>query len=253
MKKLEAWLNQVPLSGIGRILIQDIRDSVPETEITYGDSPDRMGQRLLARRRISRRVEIVFAVRELNSLPARSAIVDRVNAWARDGILEVGHRPGQQLRVLCAARAAIQKPRDYTEEFTIAFDAAAWPYWEDIGAEKLTMSGQSGAGTLANRGTMDSYISGTVTPTGGTLNTLTITAGDTSFALAGLNVASGAALTIAYDERGLLLIRAGNEGLLSCRSEESSDDLVARPGRNAVSFTANTACDVTLEVRGSWL
>ena len=103
MRKLEAWINGVPLSGVGRILIQDIADNVPETEITYGDSPDRMGQRLLARRRLSRRVNIEFAVRELTDLAARAAAVDRVNAWAQDGILEVGHRPGQRLRVICSA------------------------------------------------------------------------------------------------------------------------------------------------------
>ncbi len=252
MRKLEAWINGVPLSGVGRILIQDIADNVPETEITYGDSPDRMGQRLLARRRLSRRVNIEFAVRELTDLAARAAAVDRVNAWAQDGILEVGHRPGQRLRVICSARASIQKPRDYTEAFTVSFEAV-WPYWEDASPYITEMSGASGSGVLINYGTMDSYVSASVTPQSAALTALTLTVGSTSFSLTGLNVAAGTALTIGYDERGLLLIRAGNVGLLGCRSEQSSDDMAAAPGRNSVSFTANTACSVRLEVRGSWL
>ena len=253
MKQLEAWINRVPLSGIGRILIQDITDNVPDTEITYGDLPGRNGQRLLARRRLSRKVDILFAVRELGSLAARSSAVDQVNAWAQDGILEVGHRPGQRLRVVCSARAAIQKPRDYTETFTVSFDAAAWPYWEDANPDALSLTGASGSGVLTNRGTALSFASAVITPQSDTLTDLTLSVGETAFELDGLNVAAGTALRIGYDERGLLLIRAGGTGLLGCRSEDSSDDLVAQPGRNDVSFEANTACGVRIEVRGSWL
>ena len=238
----------------GQILVQNVIDNTPQAELSWGDNPGRAGQRLLGRRRVSRRVDVVYAIRELRDPAARASIVDLVNGWAEDGVLEVSNRPNQRLRVVCTARAAIQKPMDYTEQFTVSFEASPWPYWEDLLPTMLAMTGSNGSGNLLNPGTAPSYVSASVTPSGGTLNTLTLTVGDTSFSLSGLGVASGNELTIGYDERGILRIRSGNLGLLGCRSETSSDDLIALPKRwNAVSFTANTSCNARIEVRGSWL
>lgn len=254
MLPLNAWLNNVSLQGLdGRILVQNIPDNAPQTELLYGDNPGRSGQRWLARRRVNRRVSVVFAIRELRDLAARAAILDRVNGWAQDGVLQISNRPGQQLRVLCAGRAAMMTPRDYREEFTIDFDAAASPFWEDRVAQMLRLTGTGGSGSILNRGTADALAAVTVTPTGGTLQTLTITLGAYHFALSGLNVAQGVPLRIGYDERGYLYIKTSAASLLACRSDQSTDDLMAAPGYNEVSFTASTACQVETEVRGTWL
>lgn len=254
MLPLNAWLNNVSLQGLdGRILVQNIPDNAPQTELLYGDNPGRSGQRWLARRRVNRRVSVVFAIRELRDLAARAAILDAANGWAQDGVLQISNRPDQQLRVLCAGRVACMTPRDYREEFQIDFDAAAWPYWEDRVPQTLTLSGRSGSGNILNRGTAEALAAVTVTPTSGKLTTLSITLGSASFSLSGLSIAKNTPLRIGYDERGYLFIKTASESLMGSRSGDSSDDLTAAPGYNEVSFTANTASQVRMEVRGTWL
>ena len=253
MKPLNAWINNISLQGLdGRILIQGINDNAPQTEILYADNPGRPGQRLLTRRRVNRRISITFAIRELRDLAARAAIVDKVNGWAQDGVLQISNRPEQQLRVVCAGRASITSPRDYTEEFKIDYDAAASPYWEDRTPQALTITGSSGIGSLLNRGTADAMAAVTVTPTGGALGALTISVGACTFSFSGLSVANNTPLRIDYDERGILRVLAGNASRISCRTAISDDDLIAAPGINAVSFLADTACAVRVEVRGTW-
>lgn len=258
MKPLNVWLNNVSLQGMdGRILVQGVSDNPPQTEILYGDNPGRMGQRLLARRRVNRRVSVAFAIRELRDLAARAAILDRVNGWAQDGVLKVSNRPGQQLRVLCAGRATIMTPRDYTEEFRIDFDAAVCPFWEDTAPQTAALSGASGRFAIYNLGTADAEPTVTVTPTGGALSYFFINIGQTgnfpSFSLNDLNIPQGTALRIYYDDNGILRIMAGTDSLMSCRSEASADDLKAFPGQNYINFLANTACDVSVEVKSRWL
>lgn len=249
-----AWLDNQALRDVDpRILIQRIEDNVPQTDLQYGDNPGRSGQRLLMRRRVSRRISVAFAIRELRDLAARAALVDRVNGWARDGVLQISTRPTQQIRVVCAGRAAIANPWDYTEELKIDFDAVPSPYWEDRLPQRLALSGSGGQGSILNLGTADTEAAVTVTPTGGALTSFAITLGASAFTLSGLNVAKGSALSIGYDSLGYLYIRAAGASILQCRSASSSDDLIAAPGKSAVSFTANTACSVVVEVRGKWL
>lgn len=253
MRSLHVFCNGQSLETVSSlILIRDIVDGVPQTELNYGENPGRPGQRLLMRRRVSRKVNIVFAIRELRDLAKRADIVDWANAWAKDGVLKISNRRHQKLRVICAERAAIQKPRDYTEEFTISFEAP-WPYWEEENPAKLTLTGASASGTLTCVGSAPSLARATITPTGGTLTSMTLELGESLITLNSLSIASGAALTIEYDERNLLRISSGENQLLSKRTEDSTDDLMAQPGLNHAAFTANTACTVNLEVCGSWL
>ena len=253
MRSLHVFCNGRSLESVsGLILIRDVVDGVPKEELSYGGNPGRTGQLLLARRRVNRSVNVVFAIRELRNLAARADVVDWANAWAQDGILQISNRLHQRLRVVCAARAAIQKPRDYTEEFTLSFDAP-WPYWEETIPVRLELTGTSASGTLRCTGTAPSLARAVITPTGGTLTQMSLTLGESIITLIGLSVPSGMELAIGYDERDILRISAGGVQLLSKRTEESTDDLMAKPGMNQVSFTADTACTVNLEVRGAWL
>lgn len=253
MRSLHVFCNGVSLESVsGKILIRDVVDGVPQADLNYGENPGRPGQRLMGRRRVTRRVNIVFVIRELRNLAARADIVDWANAWAQDGALQISNRPHQQLRVVCTARAAIQKPRDYTEEFTLAFDAP-WPYWEDVKPTALILTGASASGTIRCSGTAPSLCKAVITPTSATLTSMSLSVGESDIILTGLSIAAGIPLTIEYNDRDILMISSGVNHLLGKRTEESTDDLLAEPGLNDVSFTANTACTVNLEVIGSWL
>ena len=254
MRPVNAILNNVSLRDLdARILVRTVSEPTPQEALTYSDSPGQDGQRLLERTRDTRRITVTFAVRELFDLAARSAIVDLVNGWARDGYLETSYRPGKRIRVTAAGWASIQDPRNYNEEFSIQFDAAAVPFWEDAVPQRLTLSGESGTGSIVNLGNKAAEPEITVTPTGGALDALTLTLGDDTFAFADLDVAQGTALRLYHDERGYLRILAGNVSRLGCRSEASPDELRAQPGSNAFSYAADTACSVVVEVHGRWL
>ena len=253
MRPVNAYLNGVSLRDLDpRILVRTVNEQAPQESTEYGDRPGEDGQVLISRRRETRRVSIVFAVRELRDLTARANVVDAANRWAQDGRLCVSYRPDKQLRVAVAARACMQDPRNYNEEYRIDLDAP-WPYWADISPRRATLSGATGSGSLTNLGSAPARVCVTVTPTGGALSTLTLTVGGSAFSLSGLGVAQNTALTIGYDARGILYIRAANADKLGCRSAASADDLIAAPGISSVGFTANTACNVVFEVRGCYL
>jgi hypothetical protein len=253
MRPVNASINGVSLRDLdGRILVRTVSEQTPQATLTYGDNPGRHGQRLLSRVRETRRVTVTFAVRELRDLSARAAVVDAVNAWAQDGYLETSYRPGKRLRVLVAARAAVQDPRNYNEEFSIQLDAPD-PFWEDRDAQPLALSGTSGSGKLHNLGSAPARPVITVIPTGSTLNTLTLTVNGESMRFTGLAVPATTALVMDYDAEGYLRIRAGSANKYGCRTADSADELTAAAGASAVSFTANVSCNVKLEVRAKWL
>ena len=253
MRAIDAWINDVSLREVDpRIVLRRIDDAPPTIETTWGDNPGRDGQRLLGRRRTGRRVTLVFGIRELYDLAARARIVDAVNAWAQDGYLKVSNRPERRLPVTAAQYAAVQDPRNYNEDFSVAFDAPS-PFWEDSAAKRLQLTGSSATGQLKNLGSHEALCGATVSHASGTLNTLSVTVGHSTFSVSGLGVAAGTDLVIDHDKRGYLRIMAGSTSKLAKRSAASSDELVAEPGINEVSVTANVSVTAVVEVRAAWL
>lgn len=251
---IEAAINGQPLRGVDpRILLRETADGGAQIEQTWADSPGRPGQRRALRKDRARRLTVTFAIRELYDLTLRAQVVDAVNAWARDGWLEYATRPDQRIHVYCAGLAAVGASRDYTEEFTVSFDAAPSPYWQSRQPGAYSYAGARGGGTVTNLGSAPTELRLTVTPTGGRLDTLTLTLGAQTMTFADLAVASGTALALGYDDDGYQYIRAGSASKLSCRAAASADDLILDPGGAAFGFTANVACNVSVEVIHKWL
>lgn len=254
LRRLDAWINNQSLRDVDRrILIQQIRQPKPQMSVTYGRLMGLDGQRIMDRRRLGLQIFVDFQVRELYDLTTRARIVDAANRWAQDGILQISARPEQRIAVRCVGRAGMERVRDYTDTYTLEFNAIASPYWESESATRLTVSGTSGSGTIINDGSMEAFPGVTVTPTGGALTTLTLTVGSSLFSFAGMNVPNGTALTIDRDETGLLRVRAGTASVMGYRTPESSDELMCAPGVNTAGFSANVACGVEFSVRGRWL
>lgn len=253
MRPVNVWCNNVSLRDLdGRVLVRTVNEQTPQAALAYADNPGRDGQRLLSRVRENRRITVSFAVRELYDLAARARVVERVNAWAQDGELRVSYRPERRIAVTVAARAGISDPRDYNEAFKIELDAAASPYWEDVTPQRLTLSGSSGSGSIRNLGSAMAYPVISVTPSGA-LSNFYIEFGGKNFALTNLGVSSGTPLRIGHDGRGFLFIKTAAASKLGCRQRASDDELIAAPGLNAVYFSANTSCQVDLEVYSAWL
>lgn len=251
-RHVEAWVDGVALSTLGAILIQQVHEDPAQLEIITGERPGRYGERLISTRRQSLRVAIEAAIQERFDLAGRSSIQEQLAAWAHGSVLELSNHPGRRLLVSCSAEPTLGEVRDYTTNLRVEFTAHAVPYWEDSLNSGIAISGSSGSGTLLIPGTVQTPVGLTIKPTGAALTSFTATVAGQQIALTGLNVAKNGILTFARDSRDDLIILYNGASQLSHRSAASVDDLLIQPGSAAVSFAANTACQVTFSVRGRW-
>lgn len=236
-----------------RIVIRNIQDSAEENAL-FADNPV-AGKRLLSARRDSLQVTLTFTVWEFQRLADRMQAIQAANAWAAaGGFLTVSTRPGQRLRVRCTGYAQAQDLRNYQEEMSLTFTAAGTPFWEEEKERAITLTGASASGSMLCGGTVSGDNAAraefAVKATGGTLNTLTVTVGDTSMSFSSLGIAQGNTLTLAYDNRGFQRIYQGSNSKLSRRSAASKDDLLAPPGSVAFAVSANVAVSARFKVRG---
>lgn len=93
---------------------------------------------------------------------------------------------------------------------------------------------------------------------GSVMDTATIETASERFDFAGLAMDEGEMLSARYTQDDLLLITiTGVDGAarsaMALRSTDSDDDLMLRPGRNAITVKTQRACSVRLSARGRWL
>ena len=249
----DAWFGGDTLRAADpRIYVTNISQEIAE-KASYGENTGLDGRRRKRVRRELLRVTVHFRVLENRDPEAREMAVEAANAWAREGYLEISTKPGRRLYVTCQGRASVKSAEDPKEEYTLTFETAESPYWEDKAATVFAFAGgATDSRTVAIPGTMDTIAEASVTPTGGTLSTLTLRLGDTYMYFTGLSVASGTALILDHDERGYLRIKAGTATKYHCRLAASDDELEAAPGGQTAGFVANVACDVVFRVRGRY-
>lgn len=249
-RHVEAWMDGVALSSLGPFLIQGVQEDAPELEQFLAASPGRDGQWLSAQRRRSLTVTLRVAIRELYDLPRRAYAAEQLAAWAQGHALQLSNRPERRLLVRCTGIPALGDVRNYTEELRVVWTAWAPPYWESQTPDRVNLTGASG--TLTVPGTVETPVCLTVTPESA-LTSLSVTVGGKTITLAELAVPADTALVFDRDECDRLRITSGGVSLLSKRTAASADDLIAAPGRVAISYTANTTCAVNAEARGRWL
>ena len=251
-KRLDAWLNGASLRALdGAILVPQITEDAPQVEALYADNPGRPGRRLVAMSRVARRVAVRVQFRELYDLARRASLLDAVNAWADDGFLETSYRPGKRMRVRCVNRPAMGDARDVHAEYTVGFESAGLPFWEDVLSSVAEAEGLSGTARLMLGGSQAAPLWVTATPAAA-LTALSVSAGGCAFALTGLEAAAGTPVTIGYDARGILFSRAGSTAILDKRTPASSDDLMVPPGAAEIVYSADAACAWRFEARGLW-
>lgn len=255
-RRQNAYINNLGLREVDARII-NVRAIEPDAQadMSYAARPTRPGQYLLKRQRRSKKIQVQFMIRELYDLASRTDILDAANAWARDGVLEITTRADQMAQVIVTKYASASDIRNYTDAYVIEFEAAGVPYWQDKTPALLELTGTGSSGSLVVGGNADTVLDAAITPTGGTLNTLTITATSqdgsaAGFAFSGLGVSSGTTLNIVHDAFGILRIYAGDTGLIGKRTSASDDEIIIRPGVVTVAITANTTVSATLTARG---
>ena len=241
----DAWFGGDMLRAADRrISITNFAQEITEKTDRESRSAGLDGRRRGRHSREMIRVTVRFRVLETRDPEAREMAVEAANAWARDGWLEISTKPGKRLFVTCEGRAAIGDAEDPKEEYELAFESAESPFWEDKAETVFSMSGASASQSVRVPGTADAVFDASVTPSEGTLNTLTLRMGDTYFYFSGLGVAAGTALVLNHDGYGNLRIMAGSSSKYACRLGASDDELRAGPGAVTAGFAANVSCGV---------
>lgn len=251
-RHIDAWMDGVALSSIGPFMIKQVSETAPTMSVQSGERPGRYGQIITSRKRQSLKLTMEVVILELHDLARRAALVEQLAAWAAGSVLELSNHRGRRLHVVCTGVPTVGNARDYNAAIRTEWTAFAVPYWEDVTANVTSLNGKSANGTLLIDGTEQAPVDVTVEATGGKLTSVAVTVGGNKIELKSLNVAKGSTITISRDDRDDLIIRSGTEGLLSHRTAESADDLMVRPGRTSVEYTANTACRVMFSARGRW-
>ena len=256
-RHIDAWMDGVRLSDIGRIVIDDVSEPPAEMDIGYQARAIRGGQDVSKRRRKSLKVTIHAKVHELYDLGKRNAIREAIAAWSNGSILELSNHPDRQLHVTCIAEPGLGAVRDFNSLLDIELEANAIPYWEDKIANTVTGSGATGSTTLLIAGTAKEVpVECTFTP-GSALTALTVTVScggiTKSIALSGMSIESGSAVVFGRDEKDRLTIKNGSTSLLRYRSAASADDLTVPAGRATVSWTAGVSGSISFSARGRWL
>ena len=252
-RHIEAYLDGVPISSLGPFLIQAVHEDPPTVELTEGDRPGRSGTMLLSSKRQSLKVTIEIAIRELYDLQARSHYMERLSAWATGKVLQLSSRPDRRLNVVCTAPPSLGPVRDCTATVRVELTAYTIPFWEDETPTVWSVE-NSLTGSLLPiiPGSAETPVCLSVKPKSAALTAFSATVAGETIALSGLSVATSATLEFGRDAVDNLAVYSGSTPLLSKRTAESADDLFAGPGKTTFAYSANTAVDVTIYVRGRW-
>lgn len=254
-----AALDGVELDGIdNRIMISRVETGAGKENISavslYGGS----GSRVTEVHRDSLDVTVRFFIRlKKREMAARSEVLEKANAWAyAGGWLTSNIKPERRIRVFLAQAAEAGDPWDWTREYALVFRACGVPYWQTTNPEVAQKVNTSGCSfTLGCTGSAKSVMEVQFKNTsGGTVNTFSISNGDSSMSLSGLGLGNGETLLIDHADNGrksVLRIRIRSTGgsyrsALASRNSGSSDDLHISPGIHTVSMSAGGAGQLTV-------
>lgn len=142
-------------------------------------------------------------------------------------------RDGQRLRVVPAAYPARGNARTWNQDYSITLRAYESPMWEDEAEKTLVKGVAAGAHIVTVPGSASTVLSAEAT---GRLTAATISTGDSSIRLEGLEMEAGDTLTIDHDAHGRIIIAVNGDSVLDKRTPASSDDLTIQPGRQTIAI-----------------
>lgn len=234
--RYDVRLDKKSLSAVDRsIYIIDIAYAQPDMRTAILGRGRRAGSDVLTRALASSSVTVTFEIREADTVK-RQNVLARVLAWAKNGgALTTSDRPGQRLYAVLDEPPVIGSALKWTQELRMTFAAYERPYWESEREETATLTGKDTAGALYVQGTAEyTQVSVEVTTvnTGG-IDTLDLTAGDTTLSFRNLGLKPGKTLVIDYDAKGRIRMMIDGASVLHKRQGTSDDELRIPCGASA--------------------
>lgn len=232
------------------IYVLDIMESPPVLHAETIARPLGSGSHVLRMERTSLSVRISFAIRAYD-VARRKAVCSKVAAWAcRGGLLTVGDRPDQRLRVRCTTLPTVSSALRWTEALTVVLTAFEAPFWE---AEQ-PVSVSAGASSAISA---QLYVPGAgeaawldVELNGSAAATVTIATPLSSMTLTGVS----GRVRIHHDAGVLAIESSDGASLLTHRTADSSDDLLVVPGEeNTIRVSSSGTVSAVFSTRGCFL
>lgn len=253
---------RVALDGVqldqvdSRILIQSIETAAGKETISAQSMYSGDGSRVTNEHRDSLDIVVKFTINEKSYNPeARATVLENVNRWAcLGGWLTVNFKPGRKIRVI-AAQLPGEGDAGARTPYAITFRAYGVPYWQQESPALVRHTGVSScSGVLGVPGSAKTVCDVSFKNTsGGTVNTLNISVGGSSFQLTGLGLGNNGTLVIEHEDdgkRAYLRIRIGSTSKLGCRA--GSDDLYVEPGSRSYSMSAGGSGTFTISCAGRY-
>lgn len=245
-------LNGISLESLNEnIAVTDIAYPPSATEYTVANFAGRSGGMAVRNHKRELTVTVTFELHEYGTQQRQNACQEIIR-WAKNGgKLHTSDRPDQYLQCVCTKLPSVESASKWTDGLKVEFTAYAVPYWQGLYPSKLTISGASAEGVIFVPGNAETRPNVKITANTA-ITSLTVSFGNTSIALTGLETAADDVITIAHDENGILSIKTGTTSLLSKRSVTSSDDLVAECGNIPVTVTASGSVTAEFTAKGVW-
>jgi hypothetical protein len=262
--KRRVALNGVQLDQVdSRIVISAVEPGDGKENISATDRASGFGQRVTSAYRSNTDIVVRFMILErgksTTGMTNRSQVIEAVNAWAAGGgVLTTNYKTGRQINVRLVQAAAEGSLWDYSKEFALTFRAYEIPYWEDSTATSTTIGGESttddGMITVTGSGIAQADVT-VSNESSSTVNSLTVTVGKT-MTFSSLGLAEGESLIIDHVD-GLVRIRIYNgttyRSAMAKRTAGSADDFKMSPGSQAIGFSADQNCEMTVSWRNRYL
>lgn len=225
------------------IVIRNVNVGVPHESISAVNRMGGFGQRVTKHHWETLDVSVTFAIDiKKRNLTGRRAVFDKVIKWALGcGWLTTNQMPGKRM---LAEKAVIPSGGDmwnWTGEYTITFRAYGVPFWQDATATS------DSSGSLTVPGELQTVCNAEIENTGNsTIDSLTVTAGDSTMTFSSLGLDAGETLKIGHENNGVLWIRIYDtynlyRSAMSKRTGGSADDLYVDPETVSVSASAGSA------------
>ena len=257
-------LNGVELDSVdSRIMISRIETADGKENISsvslWGDTA---GSRVTSIHRDYIDITVKFRIRlKKRSMAEREEVIEKANAWAfGGGWLTTNYKTNRRIMVFRQQAAGAGDPWDWTKEYSIVFRACGVPYWQEQNPEILMRQNVSSTSFAfgvngSEKSVMEIQFKNT---SGSTVNTFSVSTGDSSMSFSSLGLASGETLVIDHYDNGkkcLLRLRIMSAGgsfrsAMAKRSGGSSDDLEVSPGIKTISMTAAHAGNFTASCCG---
>ena len=245
-----------------RIIIKSVDGGAGKETVTKANTGAGDGARITGKRRDSIEVQVKFSMNiRRNVMEERADVLERIVAWAEGcGYLRINYKPNRRIYIDEVTAPGEGDLWKRLSEYTIAFRANAIPYWEeDDAAAAIIDTTQNGSGTITVAGSARTVAECELkNMSGANINTAEITIGGKTMSFSALALAGDESLVIDHavtEGKNVIRIRirsAGGEyrSALGKRSAASADEFEIMPGNHAVSFSAQRACRLTVNVRG---